>query len=247
MCLVLLAWRQHPDYPLVVAANRDEWRARLATPLYAWADGTLAGRDLTAGGTWMAARADGAFAAVTNFREPGVATPGARSRGELPLRALAGGPSIAEIARDGAAYGGFHVLAAVGGELWHVSNRGEGPTRLLPGLHGVSNGPMARRWPKVRTGLAALERAVAPGGPPSVDALLGLLDDRTVPPDEDLPDTGVGLDWERILGPRRVDAAGYGTRVSTVLLVGRDEVRVVERTWDEGGGVVDLTVPRARP
>lgn len=241
MCLVLVAWHHHPRYPLVVAANRDEWRARPSEPLHAWGDGLWAGRDRLAGGTWMAVRRDGAFAATTNYREPG-APAGARSRGELPVRALAGpsvGAAVAAIGADATSYGGFHVLAADAGGLWHVSSRGEGPSRLPPGLHGVSNGPRAAPWPKVRGGLTALAAALTPDEP-DVDALFALLADRAVPPDADLPDTGVGLAWERGLGPRFIDLGAYGTRASTVVLVGADDVRVVERTWDEGGGTVEL-------
>lgn len=241
MCLVLVAWRQHPDYPLIVAANRDEWRERPADPLHRWASGLYAGRDQRAGGTWLAVRPDGAFAATTNVREPGVA-PGSRSRGELPVRALEGrvGDSMAAIHRDAEVYGGFHVIAADREALWHVSSRGEvpgaapvGPIRLEPGLHGVSNGPRTVAWPKVRSGLAALGAAIE--DEPDIEALFALLADREVPPDAELPDTGVGLELERALGPRRIDHGPYGTRVSTVVLVGRT-VRVEERSWDPGGG-----------
>lgn len=242
MCLVLVAWRHHPRYPLVVAANRDEWKDRPADPLHRWADGLWAGRDRRAGGTWMAARPDGAFAATTNVREPGAAA-GARSRGELPLRVLRAS-SVADGVRGVAAeapdYGGFHVIAADRDALWHTSSRGEGPTRLAPGLHGVSNGPRAVVWPKVRTGLAALEAALA-DDEPDVEALLALLTDRTRPDDADLPDTGVGLELERALGPRFIDTGPYGTRVSTVVLVGAD-LRVIERSWDPGGGTVDVRI-----
>ncbi len=244
MCLVLVAHRHHPRYPLVVAANRDEWRDRPSDPLHRWPEGVLAGRDLRAGGTWMAVRPDGAFAATTNFREPG-APPGERSRGELPVRAL-GGPSVAEavgaIAQDAALYSGFHVIAADAHGLWHLSSRGEGPTRLPPGVHGVSNGPRAAPWPKVATGVAALEAALALDEP-DVDAIFALLADRTVPPDDTLPDTGVGLAWERGLGSRFIDLGPYGTRASTVLLVG-DDVRVIERSWDPGGEIREIRARR---
>jgi uncharacterized protein with NRDE domain len=242
MCLVLVAWQAHPRYPLVVAANRDEWRERPTEPLHRWEDGLWAGRDRLGGGTWMAVRPDGAFAATTNFREPGLAR-GVRSRGELPLRVLRA-PGVAagmrDVADEAAAYGGFHVLAADREALWHQSSRGERIAQLAPGLHGVSNGPRAVAWPKVHSGLAALAEALTPDEP-DVDALFALLQDRAQPPDPLLPDTGVGLDMERALGARFIDLGTYGTRSSTVVLVG-ERVRVVERTWDPGGGVVDVWV-----
>lgn len=247
MCLVLVAWRHHPRYPLVVAANRDEWRERPTEPLHRWEDGLWAGRDRLGGGTWMAVRPDGAFAATTNFREPGP-TKGARSRGELPLRVLrAPGveAGVRAVGESAAAYAGFHVLAADADGLWHLSSRGEGIERLPPGLHGVSNGPRtpaapAGAWPKVRTGLAALAEALS-ADEPDVDALFAILQDRGRPPDALLPDTGVGIEQERALGARFVDLGPYGTRSSTVVLVG-EHVRVIERTWDPGGGVIDARV-----
>jgi uncharacterized protein with NRDE domain len=204
----------------------------------------------------MAVRPDGAFAAVTNYREP-LGDRGERSRGELPLRALRAATieaGLLEIAANGARYGGFHVIAGDRTGLWHVSNRGEPLTRLPPGLHGVSNGPRIDRWPKVRGGLDALgavlagaerdgepggERGTGPDGELDVDAILAVLADRTVPPDDALPDTGVGIAWERVLGARFVSTEAYGTRVSTVLVVS-ERVRVVERTWDAGGTTVSL-------
>lgn len=244
MCLVLVGWRRHPRFPLVVAANRDEWRDRPTDPLHRWDDGLWAGRDRQAGGTWMAFRPDGAFAAVTNLREPG-ASAGARSRGDLPLRVLRA-PTVADgiraVAADAPHYGGFHVIAGDAAGLWQVSSRGEGPTLLPPGVHGVSNGPRAARWPKVDEGVDALAE-VLDREEPDVDALFHLLADRRTPEDARLPDTGVGLAWERALGARFVDHGPYGTRASTVVLVS-EEIRILERTWDEGGGTVEIRVPR---
>jgi uncharacterized protein with NRDE domain len=240
MCLVLVAWQRHPRYPLLVAANRDEWRSRPALPLHVWGDGLVAGRDAEAGGTWMAVRRDGAFAAVTNYREPG-APAGPRSRGGLPLCALAGGdlaPRMREIASEAADYSGFHLIAAGPDGLWHMSNRGEGPDLLEPGIYAVSNGPRAVPWPKMISGARALDAALQEEEP-SLDALFALLADTTRPPDAALPDTGVGLELERALSPRFIDLPAYGTRASTVLLVGAD-VRVAERSWDTGGGLTEL-------
>ncbi|MFN7144640.1 MAG: NRDE family protein, partial [Myxococcota bacterium] len=206
MCLVLVGWRRHPHFPLVVAANRDEWRDRPTNPLHRWPDGLWAGRDRRAGGTWMAVRPDGAFAAVTNLREP-AAPPGVRSRGDLPLRVLRA-PTVADgirdLAADAAHYGGFHVIAGDSAGLWHVSSRGEGPTLLPPGVHGVSNGPRSARWPKVEEGVTALAETLDRDDP-DIDTIFDLLADRRTPEDARLPDTGVGLAWERALGSRFVD------------------------------------------
>lgn len=242
MCLVLVGWRRHPRAPLVVAANRDEWGDRPTDPLHRWPEGLYAGRDRLAGGTWLAVRPDGAFAATTNMREPG-APPMPRSRGDLPLRILAATSveaGVREVAADAEGYGGFHVIAADADGLWHASSRGEGPTALGPGVWGVSNGPRSAGWPKVVGGEAALDAALD-HPEPDVEALFALLHDRAAPPDERLPDTGVGLELERALGSRFVSMQAYGTRSSTVVIVG-EHVRVIERTWDTAGGWTEVEV-----
>lgn len=246
MCLVL-TWRDGAG-ALIVAANRDEWRGRPAAPLHRWPDGgrgagLLGGRDLQAGGSWMLVHPAGRFVVVTNVREPGVA-PGPLSRGELPLRVLEADDleqGVRAVWEDGARYSGFHVLAGDPTELWHTSNRGGPPTRLAPGLHGVSNGPLGAPWPKVVGGLAALaDLRSFVAEEDRIEAALLLLQDRVVAPDAALPDTGVGRDMERALSPRFIDMPAYGTRCSTVLLCSPAGVRLVEQSWDPGGGRVNV-------
>jgi uncharacterized protein with NRDE domain len=227
MCLILVAWRVHPKWELVLAANRDEVRSRPSEGVHWWGEPPIfAGRDLKAGGTWMGVSRDGRVAAVTNFREPG-APAGDRSRGEIPAIALAG--AGVRIPRP-LSYAGFHVLYAGADELWHASNRGEGPTLLEPGFHAISNGARADRWPKMRTGLAAMAGALD-----EIDALLAVLDDRTRAADGDLPRTGVPWDVERALSARFIDLEAYGTRASTVVRRSSAEVEVVEVSHDPGG------------
>jgi uncharacterized protein with NRDE domain len=139
MCLILVAWKVHPGFALVVAANRDEFHGRPAARAAFWRDppDILGGRDLQAGGTWMAVARNGRFAAVTNYRggtEPGAA----ESRGALVTRYLEG-MAVPELARRKAEYSGFNLLAADGDELWWLSNRDGGPRRLAPGIYGLGN------------------------------------------------------------------------------------------------------------
>ena len=139
MCLILVAWKQHARFPLVVAANRDEFHARPTARAEFWDDRpeVLGGRDLQARGTWMGVSRGGRFAAVTNYRggtEPGAA----QSRGALVTRYLEGG-GVAELARGKADYSGFNLLAADGAELWWLSNRDGEPRRLAPGWYGLGN------------------------------------------------------------------------------------------------------------
>jgi len=240
MCLILLAWRAHPEYPLVVAANRDEYHARPSAPAGFWEDrpDILGGRDLEFMGTWMGMTRAGKFAAVTNYRGSDGACAGTLSRGLLAGRFLENGERPADfvgaLAREGSAYRGFNFLAGDLDELWWVSNRGPGPRRLDAGIHGLSNHLLDTPWPKVTRGKLRLARALETA--PAVDPLLALLADTSIAADAELPDTGVGRERERALSAARIVSAGYGTRCSTVLMLGRTgRARFAERTYDAEG------------
>jgi len=246
MCLILVAWHAHPDYPLVVAANRDEFHRRPSAPAGPWPDQPeiRGGRDLEAGGTWLAVRDDGRFAAVTNVREPGV-PPGPVSRGALPRAFLMGDPSAGAFARGirGEDHAGFNLLLADREELWWCSNRAPAPLRLEPGLYGVSNRLLDTPWPKVVKAkarfAAALERL------PSFEACFGLLADPAPAPDDELPDTGVPLAWERLLSSVFIRSADYGTRASTVVTRDREGAfRLEERRFGPDPGCAS---PQAVP
>lgn len=240
MCLILFAHRAHPAFPLVVAANRDEWFRRPTAPAAFWPDApeVFAGRDLEQQGTWLGVTRHGRFAALTNFRDPGRHRPDAPSRGTLVsafLRSpLAPGKYLADLRGQAARYNGFSLLAGDGASLSYFSNR-EGEVRPLgPGIYGLSNSVLDVPWPKVQSGKKRL--AAALDGSPNAEALLAILDDTELAADEALPSTGVGLEWERKLSSLRIVADGYGTRSSTALLVGADgEVSFIERSFDEGG------------
>ena len=240
MCLVLVAWRSHPDYPLVVAANRDEFFARPAAPAAFWADApaVLAGRDLQAGGTWMGATRGGRFAALTNFRDPAVLRAAAASRGHLVADFLRGRHSaaayLAALAPRAGAYNGFNLLVGDGTDLAWISNAGGVPRLLAPGIYGLCNHLLDTPWPKVEAAKSALAAALA--ALPDDAALFRLLRDDSVHPDDALPRTGVSLEWERLLSAAFVRAPGYGTRSSTLLRIGKDDWAVFdEQTWLAGG------------
>jgi uncharacterized protein with NRDE domain len=234
MCLAVLAVDAHPRLALVLAANRDEYHARPAAPAAWQPGGVLAGRDLMAGGTWLAVRRDGRFALVTNVRDGKAQDPAARSRGELPLLAL---DSLRGI--DGTRYNGFNLIAGDARGFTWMSNRGEAPRRVDQGIHGLSNALLDVPWPKVvRTEerLAAWLRADTGSFEPLFEALA----DRTQPADALLPATGVPLAWERMLSPPFIVSERYGTRCSTVLAIDRDgHARFVERSFAPDGTVAN--------
>jgi uncharacterized protein with NRDE domain len=241
MCLIYVAWRVDPFYRLVVAANRDEYHARPSVPAHWWdeAGGILAGRDLEAGGTWMGVSRGGRFAAITNYRDPARRLPAARSRGALVSAFLRGGtPALQyldQVAGVGGRYNGFTLIVCDGERLGWYSNHGGAPDAVAPGVHGLSNELLDSPWPKVEEGKLELLSLLA-GRPPTPGDLLGLLDRRDPHPDETLPDTGVGLERERLLSPRFILGSEYGTRCSTVLMVSAaGEVVFRERSFDAAG------------
>jgi uncharacterized protein with NRDE domain len=240
MCLILFAWKVHEKFPLVLAANRDEFYERPSASAAFWDDvpDLLAGRDLRRGGTWLGITRTGRLAALTNYRDPASLKKDAPSRGELVSDYLRGRESpeafIRRLEPRADRYNGFSLLAGDGPELAYFSNRGE-MRRLAPGIHGMSNHLIDTPWPKVEQGKRALGELLASRDDPSPEALFALLASRSRPPDEGLPNTGVGLEWERVLSPFFVESPAYGTRSSTVLLIDREgAVTFIERALNGG-------------
>lgn len=247
MCLLLIAYRQHPHYPLLLLANRDEFYRRPSAPAQPWeTGGIVAGRDLEAGGTWLGIAPGGRVAAVTNIREPGTPEPPqVLSRGEIPAGFLASAISPTAYAKtlSGPRYRGFNALLfdpRAERPLVCAGNRHR-PFAMTPGVHGISNGAPDAPWPKVTRGCASLaalvqnlphtqneENFIAPA--------LALLADATRAPRSQLPETGVGAAMESALSaifvritPEDLDArdrpamaSGYGTRASTLVAVDSD-------------------------
>jgi uncharacterized protein with NRDE domain len=239
MCLVLVAWRVHPGYPLVVAANRDEFFARPTAAAAFWPDApqVLAGRDLDAGGTWMGLARSGRFAALTNFRDPAQMRKDAPSRGRLVADFLTGDEAANAYASRSAAAGrlcnGYNLLTSDGESLWWSSNIDPNPHALEPGVYGVSNHLLDTPWPKVGAGKTALADSL--NQLPDDKSLFALLHDDEIHPDEDLPQTGVPLDWERLLSSAFVKSPAYGTRSSTVVCVDTSGwASFDEQTWLPG-------------
>lgn len=242
MCLILLAYQSHPEYPLVVAANRDEFYARPTQDAHFWPDAPnlLAGRDVEAGGTWLGVTRAGRFAAVTNYAEPNP-PPAPGSRGALTQNFLTGDTPAASYARqlDGEHYKGYNLLLWDGQELVYSSNRAD-DRKLEPGIYGLANAELGASWPKVVSGTANLFEVLAGDANPNAkgeQSLVALLQDRQIPPDHELPDTGRPLDMVRRTASCFIAGDEYGTRASTSLWVGKDEIHYAEHNYGAGGQV----------
>lgn len=242
MCLILFAHRVVPGAPLIVAANRDEYFNRPATPAAIWEDHPeiLAGRDLSGGGTWLGISTRGRFAALTNFRNPATHRADAPSRGELVKAFLVGQMSARtyaeDIMRETVPYNGFCLLVGDGRELFFSSNRAEAPMAVEPGVHGLPNHLLNTPWPKVIKGRSVLEKLTR--APFAFDKYLALLDDPTPAADRDLPKRGRDLERERRHSALRILNPDYGTRCSTVLrITSEGTIDFAERTFHPDGGI----------
>ena len=246
MCLILVAWRVHPQYPCVVAANRDEFFGRPTAEADWWPQPStiMAGRDLQAGGTWLGVTRGGRFAALTNFRDP-LGTSAARpvSRGTLVTDFLeAAWPTAAglnEIARRGVLCNPFNVLCSDGQTLG-IFESTTGKARVLePGIYALSNHLLDTPWPKVTQAKSRLAEALAEL--PASSAMLDLLRDAEPAADEDLPRTGVSLEMERMLSSAFITGERYGTRCSTLVTFAVDgAVSFGEWTWGTTGALAGM-------
>jgi uncharacterized protein with NRDE domain len=242
MCLIVFANNVHPKYKLIFAANRDEFYNRPTEQADFWKDypELLAGKDLQAGGTWMGITKQGRFAAITNFRDLKNHRTDAPSRGNLTVDFLVSDISPEEyynklkpIISD---FNGFNLLLGPVDELYYFSNKTEGLKKLEPGIHGISNALLDTPWPKVEKSKQYLKKItwqeeIHPW------EVLNILNDTTYANDEELPDTGIGSELERLLSPVFTGTDKYGTRCSTVVMVDKNyNVMFAEKTFFKNAG-----------
>lgn len=224
MCLILFCYQNHENFPLILLANRDEMYTRPTQSLHWWGKGPsiLAGKDEQDGGTWLGVTETGRFAALTNFRETGPRS-GIKSRGHLTKAFLSGQQTpqqfLHEVENTHQLYNGFNLLVGDKNGLYYYSNREHRTRKLEPGFYGLSNHLLNTPWPKVTDGLEELKNLTKQEPDPT--ALLGLLHNNQVADDQRLPNTGIGLNAERMLSPLFIESQVYGTRSSSVVLLDR--------------------------
>lgn len=266
MCLILFSWNSHPDYSLVVAANRDEFYERPSNPLSWWDEdkNILAGKDtadvIGASGTWMGLSKSGKFSALTNIRAPSEKNPLLRTRGELTTLFLKSSlpPShyVENTSKIAQQYNGFNLLVGdlgnqVNPSLYWASNRkfdnnnikkeqAITTEKLTPGIYGLSNAMLDTPWPKVKHRIASFIQVLSmdTGKLNNFENYLSLLNHQEKAPDSDLPNTGVSLEWERTLSAAFIKTENYGTRASSVLRVRKDGVfQFIEKSFDKSGEI----------
>ncbi len=246
MCLVVIAWKQHPEFPLILAGNRDEFHSRPTKEAHWWPDfpGIVGGRDLQAAGTWLALRRNGRIATVTNYRDAELPSAKLRSRGHLVTNFLNSTEKPLDYLNsvDGSAYAGFNLLVGDGESLAWLSNRGGGPQVLAPGVYGLSNALLDAPWHKVVRSKATLTRLIEEDNI-NETALMRLLDDRDKAPVSEIDSDRLPFETAHAISAPFIVLPDYGTRSSSVALYDASGVwRFRERRFDATGKAVGDSV-----
>ena len=225
MCLIVFAYKEHPEYDFIFAANRDEFYQRPTRPAQFWEEEphVLAGKDLKAGGTWMGITRSGYLASLTNYRDPDLQKEDPPSRGHLVLEYLREEPDpvryLEQVDQNADRYNGFNLITGHMDRLMYYSNQKKSPVDIEPGIHGLSNHLLDTPWPKVRKAKSDLEELLHERDEVDKESLFELLKYDQPAPDDELPDTGISQELERAVSPIFIKTGDYGTRSSTVLLI----------------------------
>ncbi len=240
MCLIVFAWKKHPEYKLILAANRDEFYNRPTLPAHYWRDlsGVLAGMDLKSQGTWLGINMAGMWTAITNYRDFDNIKQHAPSRGSITSKYLTEKwepeQYLKHLSGYSQTYNGFNLLSGNLQELFYYSNQSKEIQELRPGIYGLSNHLLDTPWPKVEEAKKQLLKLLQTDTI-SPDRLFQILYHTEQHPDHLLPNTGIGIEQERSLSSIFITMNGYGSRCTTVLLIDNDnEVTFAERLYRDG-------------
>jgi len=244
MCLCLFAINEHDEFPFILIANRDEYRKRPAAKAEFWTDhpNILAGRDLEGMGTWLGTNRNGKIAFLTNYRHPDFFNRKGPTRGKLVSNFLTGnegGQSYLKSIENPEAYNGFNLVVGTPEKLYFYSNV-ENEIKLIDfGVHGLSNAFLDTSWPKVDDGKARLKTAIESNTLNS-DNLFSILHDSSFAKEEELPETGIAKEFEKVLSAKFINTPDYGTVCSTVIKVDRKgNCFFEEQTFDAEGKEVE--------
>lgn len=249
MCIAYLSLGAHPHWPVFIAANRDEFHERAALTARPWPEApeVIAGRDLTAGGTWLGlSRSQQRWALLTNFRDPGAQRDGLESRGHLVSHFLQNDASPEEYTKyihsRANHYNGFNLIVGQGAHAWYVGNHAAstGPVALAAGRYALSNHALDTPWPKVERLRSRLDALTPAGRELELEPIYETLRDGVQPEDHALPNTGLSLEMERLLSSIFIVSPAYGTRCSTIIALDADGKGIFsETTYDTTGTPVE--------
>ena len=245
MCILFLAINQHPDYPLIVAANRDEFFSRPSLSMHYWEDrqGILAGRDELQGGSWLGVNQKGEFCAVTNFRTGNAMRTGARSRGELVTRFLAREDSTESFTeylnRECKQYSPFNVVYGIPSQVEVFCSQDQSHKVLNTGYHSLSNGYIDQHWPKMSSGVQQLMDLIDQKGSVQTESLNRIMRDQTKANDDELPDTGIEKSVEKHISSIFISGDEYGTRTTTYLFYGKRHIDIQEINYNNQAEAVE--------
>jgi uncharacterized protein with NRDE domain len=238
MCLISFSWQNHPQYKLILVANRDEFYQRKTQAANFWSENPqiLAGKDLEAGGTWMGIHKNGRFSALTNYRDLANLRADAPSRGQLTANFLQSQITakayLESISPEAARFNGYNIIVGNLDELFYFSNYQNQIRELPAGLYGLSNHLLNTDWFKVKKAKSKLAENIE-HNQLDINYLLDSMADREIPNDEQVQRTGLPIERERMLSPMFIQSTEYGTCCSTVVLVNwNNEVSFTERVYN---------------
>ncbi len=242
MCILFIAIEQHPKYPLIICANRDEFHQRPTQAMHVWQESNiLAGKDLQAGGTWLGLSSTGKFAALTNFRKLPLSDAPKKSRGDLVLQALVDTKinMTAELSQQASQYHGFNLIYGSLKQLYCYDSVNNQSHQLRKGVHSICNGALDDIWPKMAKGEKLLSETIHSQGNLSVNALFDLMSNDKQALPHLLPETGLDEEWEQLLSAIFIKSPTYGTRTTTIIMQDVEgNVETYDRSYAPSGECV---------
>jgi uncharacterized protein with NRDE domain len=243
MCILFFAINQHPKYPVIICANRDEFHARPTQSMHWWPNDdllqteVLAGKDLQAGGTWLGLNKKGRFSALTNFRQPDLFDKNKQSRGELVLQALASNDNeiAQQLIQSSGSYNGFNLVFGQLNNLMCFDNVSQKKQVLASGFHSLCNGALDDVWPKMALGQTKLANEIKDQAL-DIEQLFTLMKSKQQAETEQLPKTGVPLSWEQLLSSIFIVSPEYGTRTTNIITLDDEgKVCIYDQSHNEEG------------
>jgi len=246
MCILFFAIKQHPKYPVIICANRDEFHQRPTKPMHWWPENdlvtgdVLAGKDLQAGGTWLGLNKKGRFSALTNFRQPDLIDQDKQSRGDLVLQALThqDDEMTKKLAASSNLYNGFNLVFGQLNKLMCFDSVSQKQQQLTPGFHSLCNGALDDIWPKMALGQEKLAAAITDNSL-GIEQLFTLMKSNQQAQIEHLPQTGLPLNWEQLLSSIFIMSPEYGTRTTNIITLDNEgKIAVYDQSYNEQGQCV---------